>query len=157
MRAAKQSMKTKKHANDTRPAFKRFYKKNKIISTKDKKGKLRNNKSYDKVESTSKKEKKVTENKPYKGKPTNGAKCAKKRARKLGRLSVFADYSAITRIYLECRRLNIRAGRHVYDVDHVVPFFAGGLHHEYNLQIMQVSEHKIKTVKDMERYGTKVA
>jgi hypothetical protein len=131
-------------------AFKRFYK-NKIINTKDKK---KNKKTYNRVEPAVTKEKKVTENKPYKGKPTNGAKCAKKRARKLGRLSVFADYSAITYIYLECRRLNIKAGRHAYDVDHIIPFFAGGLHHEYNLQIMRVPEHKIKTLEDMERYGT---
>jgi hypothetical protein len=143
-------MKTKKHANDTRVALKRFYK-NKIISIKDKK---KNKKSYDRVEPAVTKEKKVTENKPYKGKPTNGAKCAKKRARKLGRLSVFANYSAITYIYLECRRLNIKAGRHAYDVDHIIPFFAGGLHHEYNLQIMRVPEHKIKTIEDMEKYGT---
>lgn len=142
---------------DQGAAFKCFYKKNKIISTKDKKGKLKNKKSYDKVEPIRKKETKIVENKPYKGKPTNGAKCAKKRARKLGRLSVFANYSAITSIYLECRRLNIKSGGHVYDVDHIIPFFAGGLHHEYNLQIMRVSEHKIKTVEDMEKYSTEIA
>lgn len=142
---------------DQGAVFKRFYKKNKIINTKDKKGKQKFKKSYDKVKLTRKKEKKITENKPYKGKPTNGAKCAKKRARKLGRLSVFANYSTITTIYIECRRLNIKAGGHFYDVDHIIPFFAGGLHHEYNLQIMRVPEHKIKTVEDMERYGMEVA
>lgn len=142
-------MKTKKHTNGTVVALKRFYK-NKIINKKEKKT---NKKSYDKLKITSKKEKKVIENKPYKGKPTNGAKCAKKRAKKLGRLSVFADYSAITRIYLECRHLNIKAGRHDYDVDHIIPFFAGGLHHEYNLQIMHVSEHRIKTHRDIKKYN----
>ena len=134
-------------------AFKRFYK-NKIINKKDK---LKNKKSYDKVELTKKKEIKITKNKPYEGKPTNGAKCAKKRARKLGRLSVFANYSVITKIYIKCRCLNMQAGGHTYDVDHVIPFFAGGLHHEYNLQIMQVSEHKIKTQEDIQRYGMEFA
>ena len=146
-------MKTKKHANGTRVALKGFYK-NKIINKKVKDRKLKCKKFYDTALPVKKKEIKTVENEPYKGKPTNGAKCAKKRAKKLGRLSTFANYSAITCIYLECRRLNIKAGRHAYDVDHIIPFFAGGLHHEYNLQIMRVPAHKIKTVEDMERYGT---
>jgi hypothetical protein len=53
--------------------------------------------------------------------------------------------------------LNIKAGRHAYDVYNIVPFFAGGLHHEYNLQIMRVPEHKIKTIEDKEKYGTQFA
>lgn len=131
-------------------AFRRFYK-NKII--KKEKNKLKNKKCYITANKPTRKKIKVEKTKPYKGKPTNGAKCAKKRAKRLGRISIHADYSIITSIYLKCRRLNIRAGGHAYDVDHILPYFAGGLHHHDNLQILSVTEHKIKTTKDIIIYS----
>lgn len=124
--------------------FKRFYK-------KIKHGVCKKLKSDVKKINKKQKEKKV-DNPPYTGKDSNSAKCAKKRAKKLGKLSTTADHAAMSKIYLECRQLNREAGGHFFDVDHILPFFAGGLHHEDNLQILSISEHRIKSDKDLLKY-----
>lgn len=110
-------------------------------------------KTKDKKERISKKVRvKKKQSAPYTGKASNSAKAAKKRAKKLGRLDPNANSNEISKIYLKCRALNKKAHGHVYDIDHIVPFFAGGLHHEDNLQIIEVEAHKIKTNEDLLKY-----
>lgn len=95
----------------------------------------------------------IKHNEPYSGKPSKLVKKAKRRARQLKKLAKDADYEAISEIYKMCRFLNKRANAHVFDVDHIIPFFAGGLHHQDNLQILHVLDHRKKQIKDTEKYG----
>jgi 5-methylcytosine-specific restriction endonuclease McrA len=149
-------MKIKKHVNDVKVALKSFYKRNRLqnrcrIYT------FKTKKTYDKKRREDKKQKgkkQIMQSIPYTGKPSNSARNAKKRAKKLGRLSENADYTIISSVYMECRQLNRQFGYHVFDVDHIIPLAFGGLHHEDNLQILPVLAHRVKTDKDKEKYGT---
>lgn len=55
------------------------------------------------------------------------------------------DRAAIRAIYLSCPQ--------GYEVDHIVPFFAGGAHHEDNLQYLTPSANKAKHKADIKKYG----
>ena len=48
------------------------------------------------------------------------------------------------------RQIYRRAGEkgRDYEVDHIIPLYKGGKHHPSNLQILHISEHRIKSVKD---------
>jgi len=144
-----------KSCADPKATLKSFYKKNKIQS-RYKIYRFKSKKMHDRKRKKDKKQKdkkEIIQKAPYTGKPSNSAKNAKKRAKKLGRLSEKANYAVISSIYLECRQLNKQFGSHMFDVDHIIPLAFGGLHHEDNLQILPVLAHKIKTNKDKEKYG----
>lgn len=72
--------------------------------------------------------------------PYYARNCAKRRATKLRATPAWADQDAIRNIYIEAAYLQM-------EVDHIVPLqskFVCGLHNEFNLQALPVSENRSK-------------
>ena len=74
--------------------------------------------------------------------PSYGEVCRRGYADRL-QVACLADIEAINALYRERDRRNAAGER--WEVDHVVPLFAGGLHAPSNLQLLTYAEHRAKS------------
>jgi len=82
------------------------------------------------------------------------ARASKRRASKLQRTPVWADFNLIKDVCLDCEEINLAAKTagctETFQVDHVIPLqskLVSGLHMENNLQIITVTENLSKSNK----------
>ncbi len=76
---------------------------------------------------------------------------AKREARKRNQTPDDANQNSIQKIYSYCQHLN-ETGFIKYHVDHIIPLFKGGLHHEDNLQILMARDNMKKQDKITDKY-----
>ena len=86
-------------------------------------------------------EKRCTFQKKYAKKNTGlmNYKTAKRRAMKIQQTPAWVDLEKIKEIYITCPK--------GYEVDHIHPLSKGGLHVDYNLQHLPISENRSKGTK----------
>ena len=64
-----------------------------------------------------------------------------------------SDYKKIEKFYEEAVKLNAKAGKRMYAVDHIIPLSIGGAHHQDNLRVITVSENSKKRNKYIPELG----
>lgn len=64
-----------------------------------------------------------------------------------------SDYKKIEKFYEEAVRLNSKAGKRMYAVDHIIPLSIGGAHHQDNLRVITISENSKKRNKYIPELG----
>jgi 5-methylcytosine-specific restriction endonuclease McrA len=57
--------------------------------------------------------------------------------------------------YLYRQRDQLNKSGELYEVDHKIPLFKGGLHTLENLQLLSCKEHRLKSKQDLKRYNLK--
>ena len=57
--------------------------------------------------------------------------------------------------YLYRQRDQLNKSGELYEVDHEIPLFKGGLHTLENLQLLSCKEHRLKSKQDLKRYNLK--